>query len=136
MNAPQIIAMLEKASAGTAWVILYTPKKLILGKRAPGTNNAGLWNFFGGHIDPGENPAQAAAREVGEEIRLQVDPSQLRHVSSVGSAHYFALRVGDLSGASTTDEISRISKFPIADLPKNLHAKTAQFFDNLETLLD
>ncbi len=135
MNVQQITALLEK-SAGTAWVILYTPKKLILGKRAPGTNNAGLWNFFGGHIDPGENPAQAAAREVGEEIRLQVDPGQLRHVASVGSAHYFALRVGDLSGATTTDEISKISKFPIADLPKNLHAKTAQFFANLDTLLN
>ena len=135
MNIPQTLALLEKDSSGTAWVILYTSRKLILGKRAPGTNKSGLWNFFGGHIDPGENPAQAAAREVGEEIRLQIDPGRLRHVSSIGTAHYFALRVSDLSGASTTDEISRISKFSVSDLPKNLHAKTAQFFDNLETLL-
>lgn len=126
----------KKASDGTAWVILYTPKKLILGKRAPGTNNPGAWNFFGGHIDAGEHAAQAAARELGEEIRLKIDPSQLRHVSSIGNAHYFAARVADISGASTTPEISKISKFAITDLPNNLHAKTAQFFSNLDTLLN
>jgi len=125
-----------RVSDGTAWVILYTSKKLILGKRAPGTNNSGSWNFFGGHVDPGENPAQAAARELGEEIRLRVDPGYLRHVSSIGNTHYFAMRVSDISGASTTDEISRISKFSLADLPSNLHSKTAQFFDNIEELLN
>lgn len=126
----------EKKGGPTAWVIVYTPNKLILGKRAPGTNNPGSWNFFGGHVDPGENPVQAAAREIGEEIRLKVDPSMLRHVATIGNASYFALRVGDISGASTTPEISKISKFKLTDLPNNLHSKTAQFFSSLDAILN
>ena len=53
--------VLEKKNtktAQTAWVILFTQNRLILGKRAPSVRNPNLWNFFGGHIDEGESPCQ------------------------------------------------------------------------------
>lgn len=34
----------------------------------PGIAAAGLWGFFGGHIDPGETPEQAFLREMQEEL--------------------------------------------------------------------
>lgn len=39
-----------------------------------GSHGAGTWCVPGGHIDPGETPAQTAAREVQEEVGLVLDP--------------------------------------------------------------
>ena len=127
--------LLEKKSSKTAWVILFTPEKLILGKRSPSTNNPNLWNFFGGHIDDGENAAQAAARELEEEIKLKVNPSELKKITEIGDATYFSLKMKSTAGAETTDEISKIKSFKLTDLPDNLHSKTQNFFDKLENLL-
>lgn len=44
----------------------------------PADADAGHWWFTpGGGLDPGETPAQAAARELAEETGLVVDPAQL-----------------------------------------------------------
>lgn len=44
----------------------------------PADTAAGSWWFTpGGGLDPGESPAQAAARELAEETGLVVDPEQL-----------------------------------------------------------
>lgn len=44
----------------------------------PADDAAGQWWFTpGGGLDPGESPAQAAARELAEETGLVVDPDQL-----------------------------------------------------------
>ncbi|ACS85571.1 NUDIX hydrolase [Musicola paradisiaca Ech703] len=37
----------------------------------------GYWSLFGGGLEPGESPAQAAARELAEEIGLIVDRRRL-----------------------------------------------------------
>lgn len=118
----------------TAWVILHTPSKLLLGKRAPGTNNPNLWNFFGGHVDQGETAAKAAARETQEEINFKINPAQLKQVAVIGKATYFTYKVDEKVG-KTTDEISALKTFKMTDLPDNLHSKTALFLNNLETLL-
>ena len=125
----------EKKSGQTAWVILYTPDKLLLGKRAPGVNNPNQWNFFGGHIDEGETPEQAAARELQEEIMVAVDPNRLVKVAEIGNATYFKYKVGGKVG-QTTGEVSSLKLFKLTELPDNLHAKTQTFFDSLEHLLD
>lgn len=43
----------------------------------------GLVGCFGGKIEPGEAPADAAARELGEETDLLVSPKQLRRLGNV-----------------------------------------------------
>lgn len=130
----KLSALFEKKSGLTAWVILYTPDKLLLGKRAPGVNNPNQWNFFGGHIDEHETAAEAAARELAEEINVSVNPSELREVAKIGNATYFAYKVFGKVG-SLTNEVSAIKMFKLTELPDNLHTKTEAFFTNLDAVL-
>lgn len=57
-------------------------RELLLGlkKRGFGT---GKWVGLGGHIEPGETPEQAAAREVAEESGLVVEPQRLVHMAAL-----------------------------------------------------
>lgn len=50
--------------------------ELLLEVRAPGIPQAGDPCFPGGRIEPGETPAQAAAREAEEELSLRADPGR------------------------------------------------------------
>lgn len=63
------------------WVVIanVTPTTLytMVGLRGPTIKNAGCWNFFGGNVDDGENPKDAACRELFEETGMQVDPEAL-----------------------------------------------------------
>ena len=46
----------------------------LVGRRPPGVPLAGLWEFPGGRIEPGETPEAAAVRECLEETGLHVEP--------------------------------------------------------------
>ena len=43
----------------------------------PSITGAGLWGFFGGHLEPGEAPSRAFLREMSEELGWQ--PSHFEH---------------------------------------------------------
>lgn len=47
--------------------------RLLVQQRPEGLSMAGLWEFPGGKIEPGENPEQALIRELGEELAIDVD---------------------------------------------------------------
>ena len=46
----------------------------LVSRRAGGRVFAGLWEFPGGKMEPGESPEQAAVRELAEETDLTVEP--------------------------------------------------------------
>lgn len=56
-----------------AGVMLDASGRVLLAQRPPGKHLAGLWEFPGGKIDPGEMPSAALARELREELGVEVD---------------------------------------------------------------
>src|SRR6476469_3795091 len=51
--------------------------RVLLQRRAPGRAMAGLWEFPGGKVEIGERPEAALARELREELGIEVDPAAL-----------------------------------------------------------
>ncbi|NCP18131.1 MAG: NUDIX domain-containing protein [Erythrobacter sp.] len=49
----------------------------LMHRRPEGKAHAGLWEFPGGKIEPGESPQDALAREIAEECGLSVDPGAM-----------------------------------------------------------
>jgi 8-oxo-dGTP diphosphatase len=51
--------------------------RILLARRPEGKKMAGLWEFPGGKVNPGELPEAALARELKEELGIEVNPAQL-----------------------------------------------------------
>lgn len=46
--------------------------RVLIAQRPPGKKLAGLWEFPGGKLDPGERPEEALIRELHEELSINV----------------------------------------------------------------
>ncbi|ATG53195.1 hypothetical protein CFK38_09890 [Brachybacterium vulturis] len=53
--------------------VLVDGDRVLAARRAPEKHAAGLWEFPGGKIEPGESPQQALSRELGEELGTEVE---------------------------------------------------------------
>jgi len=51
--------------------------RVLLQQRAPGRAMAGLWEFPGGKVEPGELPEAALVRELREELGIETDEACL-----------------------------------------------------------
>ncbi len=49
--------------------------RVLLQRRPAGKQLAGLWEFPGGKLEPGESPEAALVRELTEELAIAVDPA-------------------------------------------------------------
>jgi len=50
--------------------------RILIAQRPPGKHMAGRWEFPGGKVDPGESEATALARELREELGVEVTSSR------------------------------------------------------------
>ena len=60
-----------------ACALIDTDGRVLLAKRPQGRPMAGLWEFPGGKVEPGETPEAALIRELEEELAIRVAPSCL-----------------------------------------------------------
>ncbi|VXB08865.1 Putative 8-oxo-dGTP diphosphatase 2 [Arthrobacter sp. 9AX] len=51
---------------------LAEPSRLLVARRSAPEKLAGLWEFPGGKVEPGEDPEAALRRELGEELGIEV----------------------------------------------------------------
>ena len=55
-----------------AGVLVDTDGQVLLAQRPPGKHLAGMWEFPGGKLEPGERPAAGLARELREELGVEI----------------------------------------------------------------
>jgi ADP-ribose pyrophosphatase len=96
----------------------------------PPAHDGSLWELPAGLIDPGEEPVDAAVRELGEELGFVVSAADLHPLGPptfpapgmIGERHlYFAVAVDPLLRATPTEDGSALERFaailalPLAD---------------------
>lgn len=57
-----------------AGLLLADDGRVLLALRPAGKHLAGMWEFPGGKLEPGEGPLEALARELREELGIELDP--------------------------------------------------------------
>jgi 8-oxo-dGTP diphosphatase len=101
--------------------VLWDEGRILACRRAPGRASAGKWEFPGGKIDAGESPEAALAREIREElgVEIEVGPLLNRASTAVGElvidlSCYAARPIGGLPTSSTDHD--ELRWLPPADL--------------------
>ncbi len=69
--------MMEKKKIRVVAAMIEQDGKLLICRRPEGKALAGMWEFAGGKIEPGETPEQALIRECREELAVEICPQQL-----------------------------------------------------------
>jgi len=65
-----------KLTLVVACALVDVDKRVLIAQRPAGKALAGLWEFPGGKVEPGERPEQTLIRELHEEIGITVSEGQ------------------------------------------------------------
>lgn len=76
--------------------------RLLIARRREGKSQAGLWEFPGGKIEPGETAQECIVRELREEMNIEVEPGPVfgsnEHAYENGSIRLIAVRARYVGG--------------------------------------
>lgn len=123
---------------GGAWMLIYCKSKrsFLFGKRGPTMNKPDLWNLFGGHLDPDEDPRAGVVRELREEAGIDFDDSRiirytpegydnLGFVSGIREMHYYLMVTSEEFSPTLDHEHSAHGWYRFHALPHRVNRPTA-----------
>lgn len=96
--------------------------EVLCARRAPDKAQGGLWEFPGGKIEPGEQPAESLRREIREELGCdiavgeQVAEATYRYPNALVRLVTFRARL--VGGEPTPREHAELRWLPVADLAR------------------
>jgi 8-oxo-dGTP diphosphatase len=70
-----------------ACALVDADRRVLVTQRPPGKALAGMWEFPGGKLEPGERPEAALVRELAEELGITVEPPCLAPLSFASHAY-------------------------------------------------
>ncbi|GJE57806.1 MULTISPECIES: (deoxy)nucleoside triphosphate pyrophosphohydrolase [Methylobacterium] len=70
-----------------AVALVDTDGRVLLAQRPPGKQLAGLWEFPGGKVEPGERPEETLIRELAEELGITVEEPCLAPLTFASHAY-------------------------------------------------
>src|ERR1700758_5669897 len=76
-----------KLTLVVACALVDADKRVLLAQRPPGKALAGLWEFPGGKVEPGERPEATLIRELKEEIGITVSEACLAPLTFASHAY-------------------------------------------------
>ena len=76
-----------KLTLVVACALVDTDNRVLIAQRPQGKQLAGLWEFPGGKLDPGERPEQALIRELHEELGITVKEACLAPLTFASHAY-------------------------------------------------
>ncbi len=76
-EAPVAAAQKNAVLLVVAVALIDAQGRILLARRPEGKKMAGMWEFPGGKVETGETPEDALARELREELGVEVDPGDL-----------------------------------------------------------
>ena len=76
-----------KLTLVVACALVDADKRVLIAQRPPGKALAGLWEFPGGKLEPGERPEQTLIRELQEEIGITVQEACLAPLTFASHAY-------------------------------------------------
>lgn len=73
----EVLRKMSRILLVAAVALIDRDDRVLLAQRPPGKQMAGLWEFPGGKVDPGETPEAALIRELREELAVDTEESCL-----------------------------------------------------------
>lgn len=98
-----------EAPLRVACALIFDSGRVLIARRKKGLSNQGLWEFPGGKVKPGESDADCLARELREELSLDIEVGPFFMESGAGGIlleAYFARASGSIGSLQDHDGLA------------------------------